>query len=117
MRKFNVKVNGKSFEVEVEEVGGSASPVSAPVVSAPVAPAAPAKAASTAGTKVAAPMPGLIIALKVADGTSVKKDQPIVVLEAMKMENDIVAPCDGVVHYVTTKGANVDSGDVLATIE
>ena len=118
MRTFNVKVNGTSYTVEVEEVGASTQPVAAPVAApqAPKAVEAP-KPQITGGTQVVAPMPGLVISLKVADGTAVKKDQPVLVLEAMKMENDIVAPCDGVISYAVQKGANVDTGAVLAVIK
>ena len=118
MRTFNVKVNGTSYVVEVEEVGEA--PASAPVVAvkaaAPKAVEAP-KPRIEGGTSVVAPMPGLVVSLKVADGAQVKKDQPILVLEAMKMENDIVAPCDGTISYQVQKGANVDTGAVLAVIK
>ena len=121
MRNFIITVNGKSYEVGVEEVGGSAAPVAAVPV-APVAPVAAAPAASKAavsanGTKVNSPFPGLIKNLLVAEGTAVKKDQAILVLEAMKMDNDITAPCDGVVRFQVVKGANVETDDVLAVIE
>lgn len=129
MRNFIVTVNGKSYEVGVEEVGGTAA---APVVQtvAPVATSAPVaakpaveapKAASAAkpvanGEKVLSPFPGLIKNLLVAEGATVKKDEPILVLEAMKMDNDITAPCDGVVSFQVAKGANVESDSVLAVI-
>ena len=125
MRNFVITVNGKSYQVGVEEVGASApvasvtpvvsAPVAAPVVSAPVAPVAP-KATPANGEKVLSPFPGLIKNLLVAEGASVKKDQPILVLEAMKMDNDITAPCDGVVSFQVQKGANVESDSVLAVI-
>ena len=116
MRKFNVTVNGKQYSVEVEEVGGAPSvvPVSQPAA-APAAPVAAPKAPDN-GTQVVAPMPGLVLGFKVADGAMVKKNQPILVLEAMKMENDIAAPCDGKVTFVAQKGTNVDTGAVLAVI-
>lgn len=123
MRNFIITVNGKSYEVGVEEVGANNSaPVIVPVA-APAAPVAPVatKAASKAaapanGEKVLSPFPGLIKNLLVAEGASVKKDQPILVLEAMKMDNDITAPCDGTVHFQVAKGANVESDSVLAVI-
>ena len=62
------------------------------------------------------PFPGLIKSLLVAEGATVKKDQPILVLEAMKMDNDITSPCDGVVSFCVAKGANVESDTVLAVI-
>ncbi|MBO5457886.1 MAG: acetyl-CoA carboxylase biotin carboxyl carrier protein subunit [Clostridia bacterium] len=123
MRNFIITVNGKSYKVGVEEVGANNSaPVIVPVA-APAAPAAPVatkaapKAAAPAnGEKVLSPFPGLIKNLLVAEGASVKKDQPILVLEAMKMDNDITAPCDGTVHFQVAKGANVESDSVLAVI-
>lgn len=127
MRNFVITVNGKTYEVGVEEVGATAAPVvttikAAPVAAAPkAAPAAAPKAAPKAavpanGEKVLSPFPGLIKNLLVAEGASVKKDQPILVLEAMKMDNDITAPCDGVVSFQVAKGANVESDAVLAVI-
>ena len=129
MRNFVITVNGKTYEVGVEEVGASAvAPAAVPAVSAPIAAApvaapvasaaaAPAKAATNAqGEKVLSPFPGLIKNLLVAEGATVKKDQPILVLEAMKMDNDITAPCDGVVSFNVAKGANVESDAVLAVI-
>lgn len=118
MRNFIITVNGKSYEVVVEEVGATASAapvVAAPVQAAPVA-AAPKAAAPANGEKVLSPFPGLIKGLLVAEGASVKKDQPILVLEAMKMDNEITAPCDGTVHFQVAKGVNVESDAVLAVI-
>ena len=118
MKKYRVTVNGTAYEIELEEITGTvpaaapAAPVAAP---APVA-AAPKAAAPANGEKVLSPFPGLIKNLLVAEGASVKKDQPILVLEAMKMDNDITAPCDGVVSFQVTKGANVESDAVLAVI-
>ena len=119
MRNFVITVNGKTYQVGVEEVGGTATPGAVAPVAAPVAPAAaPAapKATPANGEKVLSPFPGLIKNLLVAEGATVKKDQPILVLEAMKMDNDIVAPCDGVVSFAVAKGANVESDSVLAVI-
>lgn len=127
MRNFIITVNGKSYEVGVEEVGTTAAmPVitqaSAAVPAAPAAstvaaaPVAAPKAAPANGEKVLSPFPGLIKNLLVAEGTTVKKDQPILVLEAMKMDNDITAPCDGKVSFQVAKGANVESDAVLAVI-
>jgi len=118
MRNFIITVNGTQYEVGVEEVGGAvATPVAAPKAAAPApATAAPAPKANVNGTKVLAPFPGLIKGLAFENGATVKKDQPILVLEAMKMDNDITAPCDGVVTYNVAKGANVESDTVLAVI-
>ena len=124
MRNFVITVNGKSYEVGVEEVGATASaPVAAApkaAVSAPQAAPAPVAAAPKAtpanGEKVVSPFPGLIKNLLVAEGAQVKKDQPLLVLESMKMDNDITAPCDGTVSFCVAKGANVESDTVLAVI-
>jgi len=127
MRKFNVTVNGTVYDVEVEEVGGSApaaAPVAAPVA-APAAPkAAPAPAPKAApaavpagGTTVSAPMPGTILKINYEKGAAVKKGDVLLVLEAMKMENDIQAPVDGTIVAVqTSKGSNVETGAPLITI-
>lgn len=115
MKKYAVNVNGIKYEVEIEEI--SASQVSA--APAPVAaPAAPAPAAAPAGgTTVNAPMPGTILAVNVTNGASVKKGDVLMVLEAMKMENEIMAPCDGTVNAVSvTKGATVETGSLLCSI-
>ena len=125
MRNFIITIDGKQYEVGVEEVGATASaPVvttTAPVAAAnpaPVKAAAPAKATApvTGGTQMKAPMPGMIAGFKVEDGATVKKGQVVIVLEAMKMENDLTAPCDGVITFKTQKGANVDTGAVIAVI-
>jgi len=117
MKRYNITVNGKAYDVAVEEVGGSAA--AAPAAAAPVAaaPAAPAAAPVADGTKVTAPMPGTILDIKVAVGDTVKSGQAICILEATKMENDVNAPCDGKVLSVnTTKGSAVETGAVLAVI-
>ena len=118
MRNFIITVNGKNYEVGVEEVGAvNAAPVvSAPVAAAPAVKAAAPVVVNANGEKVLSPFPGLIKNLLVAEGATVKKDQPILVLEAMKMDNDIVAPCDGKVSFCVAKGANVESDSVLAVI-
>ncbi len=116
MRNFIITVDGKKYEVGVEEVGQSTAPVAAPTrqAAAPAPIAAP--KANLSGAKVVSPFPGLIKNLLFANGAAVKKDQPILVLEAMKMDNDITAPCDGIVTYNVQKGANVESDAVLAVI-
>lgn len=116
MRNFIITVDGKQYEVGVEEVGASVSPAAPAPKAVPLA-AAPAPAPAAAnGTKVLSPFPGLIKGLLLENGAKVKKDQPILVLEAMKMDNDITAPCDGTVTYSVAKGANVESDAVLAVI-
>lgn len=115
MRKFNVTVNGKQYFVEIEETSSSA----------PAAPAAPAqqkkqevkKPASAGKVNIEAPMPGNILDVRVSAGASVKAGDVICILEAMKMENEIVAPQDGVVASVVAKGATVNTGDILASLE
>lgn len=119
MRNFIVTIDGKSYSVGVEEVGESSQSVTTeqkPVaVPAPVA-AKPTPKLSAEGEKILSPFPGLIKNLLVADGSAVKKDQPIIVLEAMKMDNEITAPCDGKVTFGVAKGANVETNAVLAVI-
>ncbi|MBE5742924.1 MAG: biotin/lipoyl-binding protein [Clostridiales bacterium] len=123
MRNFIVTIDGKQYQVGVEEVGAGANvtPVVTTIAQAPAqapvnAPAQAPKAAVTGGTKVNAPMPGMIKALSVNEGAQVKKGDVILVLEAMKMDNDITAPCDGTVSYKVTKGSNVDTGALMAVI-
>lgn len=115
IKHYNVTVNGTVYEVELEELTGSA-PVSAPAAPA-AAPAPAASAAPAAGEQICAPMPGNILAVNVAAGDMVKKGQVLMVLEAMKMENEIMAPQDGKVTSVAVaKGAAVESGALLCTI-
>lgn len=135
--KYVVTLNGKNYEVEVTETDAivtgitevpvmvAAAPAAAPVVApveapkaeeAPAAPAAPA-APTASGTQVKAPMPGSILAVKASVGQAVKAGDVLVVLEAMKMENDITAPCDGTVkEIVVTKGTTVNTDDVLVVM-
>lgn len=117
MKRFNITVNGKAYDVAVEEVSGGSAPVAA---AAPAAPAAPAPAAAPAaeGTAVNAPMPGTILDVKASVGDTVAEGQVLMVLEAMKMENDIVAPKAGKVSAISVKkGDGVNSGDALAYIQ
>ena len=126
MRNFIITINGKTYEVGVEEVGAGAVSQAPVAVSAPKeapkaaatasAPVAASKAIPAGGEKVVSPFPGLIKNLLVAEGTVVKKDQPVLGLEAMKMDNDITAPCEGVVSFCVAKGANVESDTVLFVI-
>ena len=110
MKKYKVNVNGTAYEVEIEEMTG------APTVAA--APVAASAAASGAGESITSPMPGNILAVNVAAGDMVKKGQVLMVLEAMKMENEIMAPQDGKVTSVAVaKGAAVESGALLCTIQ
>lgn len=119
MKNLRITVNGTSYDVQVEELGAGSTVAPAPVVAAPAAPVAtPAPAASSAtGTPVTAPMPGVVLDIKVSAGQTVKKGDCVVILEAMKMENEIFAPVDGkVASVVASKGQNVDSGATLITI-
>lgn len=123
MRKFVINVNGKSYDVEVEEIRDGVA-VSTPVVSAPVAapapqaaPAAP-KATGIAGSvKIESPMPGTVLKMNVKVGDTVAEGQAVAVLEAMKMENDIVAPSAGTVASVNVSvGDAIDTGAVIVTL-
>ena len=109
MKKYRVTVNGTVYEVELEEITGSA----------PAAPAAPAPAAPAGdGEKITSPMPGTILAVNVTPGQSVRKGDVLMVLEAMKMENEIMCPRDGVVGSVqAAKGAAVESGTLLCVLQ
>ena len=113
MKKYKVNVNGTSYEIEIElmsETEAKAAQTSAPAPAAPVA--------AGEGEKVASPMPGTILDVKVNVGDTVKKGQVLFILEAMKMENEIMAGVDGKITSVgVTKGAAVQSGDMLCTIK
>ncbi len=121
MKNLRITVNGTVYDVQVEELGSDAAPAPAAAPAA-AASAAPVKAAAqrktaAAGEKVAAPMPGTIVSVNVSEGQSVKKGDVLVVLEAMKMENEIKAPRDGSISSVAvSKGASVDTGATLVTI-
>ena len=123
MKNYTITVNGNVYNVSVEEGAGAvAAPVAAAPVAAPAAAPAPApKAAAPAGAagavKVNAPMPGKILAVKTSVGAAVKKGDVVLVLEAMKMENEIVAPQDGTVASIAVSvGASVESGEVMLTL-
>lgn len=130
--KYKITLQGKTYEIEVER--GEAMVLDeyealAPVTSAPAAPdpaaaapvaAAPAPAAAApvaAGTTVTAPLPGNVLKINVSQGQAVKAGDVVVIIEAMKMENEITAPCDGTVkQIVAAKGAVVNTGDTLLVI-
>ena len=125
MRKFMITIEGKQYEVGVEEIGvAGQSPVQVAPVVTEVKPAvkkaepAPQPKANVPanGTKMEAPMPGMIKAYKVAEGATVKEGDVVLVLEAMKMDNDMTAPCDGVISFKAAVGSNVDTGDCMAII-
>ena len=124
MKNYKVNVNGTEYKVSIELISETeaAAPVAAPAPAAapaPVAaPAAPVAAAPAGGEKVNAPMPGTILSVNVKVGDAVKKGQVLVVLEAMKMENEIMAPVDGTVTFVgVNQGATVESGSAICVIE
>lgn len=124
--KYIVTLNGTNYEVEVEKtdavitavseaVAPAAAPVAAPA--APVAAAPAAASVSAEGEKVLSPMPGTILSVNASAGSAVKAGDVLLVLEAMKMENDIVAPCDGTVKQILVqKGSTVATDDVLAVV-
>lgn len=139
MKKFQITVNGKCYEVEVEEIGGTtiaaprvaapapasvpaptpaAAPAAAPAPAPAAAPAAPAAAAVPAGAEsICAPMPGKIMSIKVKPGQAVKEGDLILTLEAMKMENEIFCHASGTVKEIrVNEGAAVNPGDVLVVI-
>ena len=117
MKKYRVNVNGTDYEITLEEVtGAEASKPAAPAPQAAPAPAA-APAASAGSEQVVSPMPGNILNVNVKVGDTVKKGQVLLILEAMKMENEIMAPKDGIVTAVNVqKGSTVESGALLVTI-
>lgn len=129
LRKFRININGKEYLVEMEELGveGTAAIAPAAIPAAPAVPAAPVPALQPApapapipageGLMVEAPMPGNILSVRVKVGDQVKEDQVLIVLEAMKMENEIVAPKNGVITAVyVEKGTTIDAGKPIVMI-
>ena len=130
--KYKITLKGKTYEVLVEQGEAiiedeydyvppvapvAASPVAAPAAAPAPAAAAPAGGAVAAGTRVDSPLPGNVLDVKVSVGQAVKAGQVLVIIEAMKMENEVAAPCDGVVkQIVASKGAVVATGDALLVI-
>ena len=94
MKKYRVNVNGTVYEVDVEDISGAA-PVAAPAAAPAAAPVAAPVSAPAGGEQVTSPMPGNILAVNVAAGDTVRKGQVLMILDAMKMENEIMCPCDG----------------------
>ncbi|GFN35189.1 DUF2118 domain-containing protein [Tepidimicrobium xylanilyticum] len=137
MRKFLIKVNGNQYEVEVEEIKGDITQAPTPQQNIqPTPQSAPQSVQPTVSPKteepkvekeiavqegeevVEAPMPGTILSINVKEGDTVKEGQILAILEAMKMENEILAPRDGKVKaIITTKGASVNTGDKLIVLE
>lgn len=132
LRKFKISVDGKEYLVEMEEIGGTPAPAAAPSPSPAIAPASapvaevpaepspaptPASSAPAGADALAAPMPGTILKVLVNVGDSVSENQPLMILEAMKMENEIVASSAGTVSAIhVSPGQTVNPGDGLITI-
>ena len=127
MKKFNITVDGTAYEVEVEEVRAAgaaapaapkaAAPAAAPKAAAPAAPAAAPKAAAAGERSVDAPMPGKIVEVKVSVGQTVKAGDTLLILEAMKMQNEIAADADGTVKAINvTAGQSVKVRDSLVIL-
>ena len=130
--KYKITLKGKTYEVLVEQGEAiledeydyvppvapvAAAPVAAPAAAPAAAPVAPAGGQVAAGTRVDSPLPGNVLDVKVSVGQAVKAGQVLVIIEAMKMENEVAAPCDGVVkQIVANKGAVVATGDALLVI-
>ena len=129
MKNYTITVNGTVYDVSVEEGSGAAAsvPATAPAPAAAPAPApaaapspaaAPTAGGSAGSVQVTSPMPGKILAVKASVGADVKKGDVILLLEAMKMENEVVAPQDGKIASINVNsGDMVESGDVLATMD
>jgi glutaconyl-CoA/methylmalonyl-CoA decarboxylase subunit gamma len=120
VKSYKISVNGQSYDVTVEEIGGASAsprPAAAPSPAVAAAPRAPAPAAAPStggGGSVKSPMPGTLLSYKVAAGQAVKAGDVLLILEAMKMENEITAPADGVVASLgPPEGASVSTGDLL----
>ena len=117
MKNYTITVNGNVYDVTVEEGASTGAPVAAPKAAAPAPAPAAAPAGAAGSVQVTAPMPGKVVAVKASVGQAVKKGEVVLVLEAMKMENDIVAPEDGTIASINVaNGDAVESGAVLATL-
>ena len=117
MRNFLVNVNGTSYQISVAEIDGKAAPAPAAAPAAPAPAAAPAPVAAADKT-VSAPMPGNILSVNVKSGDVVKSGDTLMILEAMKMENEILAPADGTIDQVfVQKGSTVETGAALCSLK
>ena len=118
MKSYTITVNGQVYDVTVEEKkAGSAPAAPTPKAPAPKAPAPADRPAAAGNVKISSPMPGKILEIKASVGESVKRGQVIMILEAMKMENEIVAPEDGVIADIrVSAGSAVEAGDLLASL-
>ena len=118
MKNYTITVNGVAYNVTVEENTSGAPAVQVPAAPAPQAKQeAPATSSAEGSVKIEAPMPGNILDIKVSEGQKVASGETVIVLEAMKMENDIVAPKDGVIASINVnKGDTVEAGKLLITL-
>lgn len=121
MKRYNITVNGTAYDVTVEETDASAAPVAAaapaPAPKKAAAPKAAAPAGGAGSVKIEAPMPGTVMDVKLKVGDKVTNGTPIVIIEAMKMENEIPATCDGTIASINVnKGDSVNTGTLIATI-
>ncbi|MCL1823150.1 MAG: biotin/lipoyl-binding protein [Oscillospiraceae bacterium] len=119
MKRYNITVNGSTYDVTVEETDGASAPAANPAPAPASTPAAakPAPSGKQGSIKIEAPMPGNIVNIKLKEGDKVESGSVIAILEAMKMENDIVAPSAGVIVSINVKkGESVNTGTVVATI-
>ncbi|MDE6386064.1 MAG: biotin/lipoyl-binding protein [Eubacterium sp.] len=123
MKRYTITVNGTPYDVTVDEAGSapasapSAAPAAPVAASAPAAKAAPAASGTEGAVKVEAPMPGTILDVKTSVGASVNSGDVLCILEAMKMENDIVAPSAGTVASIAVnKGDSVEAGQIIVTL-
>ena len=120
MKKYNVTVNGTAYEITLEAVDPAdvkSAPAAEKPAAAPAPAAKPAAPVSAGGETISAPMPGNILSVNVQNGAAVKKGDVLMILEAMKMENEIMSPCDGTIASVNvTKGSTVETGEVLCVI-
>lgn len=120
MKRYNITVNGTAYDVTVEETEGGApvqAAAPAPAKAAPKAAAKPAAAGAVGGVKIEAPMPGTVMDVKLKVGDKVSNGTPIVIIEAMKMENEIPATCEGTIASINvSKGDSVNTGTLIATI-
>ena len=115
MKAYKVNVNGNVYEITLEVI--DKADIKTPAAPAPAPAAAPAAPAAAGAQTIAAPMPGTILKVNVSNGQAVKKGDVLMILEAMKMENEILAPCDATVSSVNVaQGASVESGAVLCTL-
>ncbi len=117
MKNYTITVNGNVYDVTVEENGGASASAAAPKAAPRKAAPKAAAAGGQGAIKVNAPMPGKILSVKASNGQAVKKGDVLLILEAMKMENEVVAPQDGTVASIdVAAGDSVEAGAVLATL-